>query len=105
MVLAVPIVSLPPEGMASRAVPVIRHWPGADTIYDRRWIGETVADLAAHITALDSDEAWRATGQIAHQQVQAFELGAVCRAWHRLIRGEPADGPAHELEDARGAGR
>jgi glycosyltransferase involved in cell wall biosynthesis len=97
----------PAEGMASRAVPVIRHWPGADTIYDRRWIGETVADLAAHITALDSDEAWRATGQIAHQQVQAFELGAVCRAWHRLILGEAADGrgPAHELEDARGAGR
>ena len=53
----------PAEGMASRAVPVIRHWPGADTIYDRRWIGETPADLAAHVAALDSDEAWRAAGQ------------------------------------------
>ena len=97
----------PAEGMASGAVPVIRHWPGADTIYDRRWIGETPADLAAHVAALDSDEAWRAAGQIAHQQAQAFELGAVCRAWHRLILGEAADGhgPAHELEDARGAGR
>ena len=93
----------PAEGMASRAVPVIRHWPGADTIYDRRWIGETPADLAAHVAALDSDEAWRAAGQTAHEQAQAFELGAVCRAWHRLIRGEPADGqgPAHELEGAR----
>ena len=28
----------PAEGMASRAVPVIRHWPGAETIYDTRWI-------------------------------------------------------------------
>ena len=28
----------PVEGMASRAVPVVRHWPGAETIYDRRWI-------------------------------------------------------------------
>jgi glycosyltransferase involved in cell wall biosynthesis len=97
----------PAEGMASRAVPVIRHWPGADTIYDRRWIGETTADLVAHVVALDSDEAWRAAGQTAHEQVQAFELGAVCRAWHRLIIGEPAggEGPAHQLEDARGAGR
>jgi glycosyltransferase involved in cell wall biosynthesis len=93
----------PAEGMASRAVPVIRHWPGADTIYDRRWIGETPSDLAAHVAAIDSDEAWRAAGQTAHEQAQAFELGAVCRAWHRLIRGEQADGqgPAHELEGAR----
>src|SRR5580693_9356240 len=93
----------PAEGMASRAVPVIRHWPGADTIYDRRWIGETPADLAAHVAALDSEQAWRAAGQAAHQQAQAFELGAVCRAWHRLIRGEPADGqgPAFELQGAR----
>ena len=28
----------PAEGMASRAVPVLRHWPGAETIYDMRWI-------------------------------------------------------------------
>ena len=93
----------PAEGMASRAVPVIRHWPGAETIYDRRWIGETPADLAAHVAAIDSDQAWRAAGQTAHEQAQAFELGAVCRAWHRLIRGEQADGqgPAYELEGAR----
>ena len=93
----------PAEGMASRAVPVIRHWPGAETIYDRRWIGETPSDLAAHVAAIDSDQAWRAAGETAHEQAQAFELGAVCRAWHRLIRGEQADGqgPAHELEGAR----
>jgi hypothetical protein len=28
----------PAEGMASRAVTVFRHWPGAETIYDMRWI-------------------------------------------------------------------
>ncbi len=28
----------PAEGMASGAVPLIRAWPGADTIYDQRWI-------------------------------------------------------------------
>jgi glycosyltransferase involved in cell wall biosynthesis len=95
----------PAEGMASRAVPVIRHWPGADTIYDRRWIRETPAELAASIAALDSDEAWRAAGETARGQAQAFELGAVCRSWHRLIRGESTGsaGPSYEL--TRSAGR
>jgi glycosyltransferase involved in cell wall biosynthesis len=90
----------PAEGMASRAVPVIRHWPGAETIYDRRWIGETPADLAASIAALDSDEAWRAAGQTAHDQAQAFELTSVCRAWLRLIAGDPTGDPIHQLEGA-----
>ena len=95
----------PAEGMASRAVPVIRHWPGADTIYDRRWIKVTPAELAASVSALDSDEAWRAAGETAHAQAQAFELGAVCRSWHQLILGKPADSadPAYEL--TRSAGR
>jgi len=78
----------PAEGMASRAVPVIRHWPGAETIYDRRWIRENPAEMAASIAALDSDAAWRAAGQTAHEQIQAFELTSVCRAWVRLITGE-----------------
>jgi glycosyltransferase involved in cell wall biosynthesis len=80
----------PAEGMASRAVPVIRHWPGAETIYDLRWIRSTPVELASAVAALDSDEAWRAAGAVARDQVQAFELGAVARAWHRLIVGAPA---------------
>ena len=64
----------PAEGMASRAVPVIRHWPGAETIYDSRWIRETPAEMAAPVAAVDSDAAWRAAGQTAHEQAQAFEL-------------------------------
>jgi glycosyltransferase involved in cell wall biosynthesis len=81
----------PAEGMASRAVPVIRDWPGADTIYDRRWIRATPVDLAASIAAFGSDEVWRAAGETAHEQARAFELGAVCRSWHQLILGKPAD--------------
>ena len=80
----------PAEGMASRAVPVIRHWPGAETIYDQRWIRETPADLAAPRRRPRLRRAWRAAGEAAHEQAQAFELGAVCRAWHRLLTGEPA---------------
>jgi len=87
----------PAEGMASRAVPVIRHWPGAETIYDQRWIGETPAELAASIAALSSEEAWQAAGQAAHEQVLAFELDAVCKSWLNLITGGPA-APSPQLE-------
>jgi glycosyltransferase involved in cell wall biosynthesis len=96
----------PAEGMASRAVPVIRHWPGAETIYDRRWIRENPAELAASIAELSSEEAWRAAGQAAHEQVLAFELDAVCRAWLGLITGElqGGDAPALQGTGTRGVG-
>jgi glycosyltransferase involved in cell wall biosynthesis len=82
----------PAEGMASRAVPVIRHWPGAETIYDTRWIRETPAEMAASIASLSSPEAWEAARQTAHQQVRAIDLGNVAETLLRLIRGESADG-------------
>ena len=75
----------PAEGMASRAVPVVRHWEGAETIYDKRWIRETPAEMAALISSLSDPSAWREAGQAAHEQVQAFELGRVCRIWHSLL--------------------
>ncbi len=96
----------PAEGMASRAVPVIRHWPGAETIYDRRWIGETPAEMAASISALSSPEAWEAARQTAHEHVQPFELGTVAETWLRLIRGGSPDGsgvgPAYQLQGSAG---
>ena len=45
----------PAEGMASRAVPVLRHWPGAETIYDMRWIHRGPAEMAAAIMALGDE--------------------------------------------------
>ena len=91
----------PAEGMASRAVPVIRHWPGAETIYDQRWIRETPASMAEFIASLASPDDWRAAGQAAHEQAQAFELGSVCRSWHRLLRTDlapAAAGPVYQLQ-------
>ena len=91
----------PAEGMASRAVPVIRHWPGAETIYDQRWIRETPAEMASFIASLASPDDWRAAGQEAHEQAQAFELGSVCRSWHRLLRTDlapAAAGPVYQLQ-------
>jgi glycosyltransferase involved in cell wall biosynthesis len=91
----------PAEGMASRAVPVIRHWPGAETIYDKRWIEETPADMATAIAALSAPPAWEEARQAAHRDVQGFELGGVSREWHRLITGQPvAGGPPGQLQDS-----
>jgi glycosyltransferase involved in cell wall biosynthesis len=95
----------PAEGMASRAVPAIRHWPGAETIYDTRWIRESPAEMAASISALSSAQAWEDARQAAYQDVQPFELGTVADAWLRLIRGgAPAGAAAYQLSGAQSAG-
>jgi glycosyltransferase involved in cell wall biosynthesis len=92
----------PAEGMASRAVPVVRHWPGAETIYDTRWISENPASMAASIAALSSADAWEAARQDAYEQIRAIDLGTVGEAWLSLIRGSsPAGadgGPAYQLQ-------
>ena len=91
----------PAEGMASRAVPVLRHWPGAETIYDMRWIRRGPVEMAAAIDALSDEQAWREAGSVAHAQALArFALPEVARAWHRLLSTnlEPAvTGPLLEL--------
>jgi glycosyltransferase involved in cell wall biosynthesis len=91
----------PAEGMASGAVPVIRHWPGAETIYDQRWIRETPPQMAAAIASVSADEAsWRAAGALAREQARAFDLESVARAWHGLLTenlpASDASGPVYE---------
>jgi glycosyltransferase involved in cell wall biosynthesis len=91
----------PAEGMVSRAVPVLRHWPGAETIYDMRWIHRGPAEMAAAVLALAGEDDWRAAGQDAHAQAAAgFNLDRVCEAWHGLLTADldPAvPGPILEL--------
>jgi glycosyltransferase involved in cell wall biosynthesis len=92
----------PAEGMASRAVPVLRHWPGAETIYDLRWIHRTPADMAGAIAGLDDDD-WQRAGDTAHEQAAgAFALERVRAAWLDLLTSDlPAavPGPRYELLD------
>jgi glycosyltransferase involved in cell wall biosynthesis len=95
----------PAEGMASRAVPVIRHWPGAETIYDARWIKENPAEMAASIAALSSPQAWEEARQAAYEQIRAIDLGTVAESLLRLIRGDSAaDKPTYQLSTAQSAG-
>lgn len=75
----------PAEGMSSGAVPVIRHWEGAETIYDPRWIRETPAEMASFIASLSDVNDWRAAGDLAYQQIQSYRLETVCEIWHKLL--------------------
>jgi glycosyltransferase involved in cell wall biosynthesis len=84
----------PAEGMASHAVPVIRHWPGAETIYDKRWIREDTAAMAAAIVELQDPEQWRSAGALANEQARAFELGKVCETWRALLTADLTPGAA-----------
>jgi glycosyltransferase involved in cell wall biosynthesis len=94
----------PAEGMASRAVPVVRHWSGAETIYDRRWIRETPAQMAELVASLASPADWRAAGEAVHQQALRFELGAVCRSWYRLLTADLAPDDAGQVYELQGSG-
>jgi glycosyltransferase involved in cell wall biosynthesis len=91
----------PAEGMVSRAVPVLRHWPGAETIYDMRWIHRGPAEMAAAIMAFGDEHDRRAAGDDAHAQAAAaFNLARVGQAWHGLLTADldPAvPGPILEL--------
>ena len=81
--------------MASRAVPVLRHWPGAETIYDMRWIHRGPAQMAAAIMAHEDEAAWRAAGDEAHAQAAAaFGLDAGVRGLARPAHHRPGPGGA-----------
>ena len=95
----------PAEGMASRAVPVVRHWPGAETIYDMRWIHRDPVEMAAAVLALAEEGDWRAAGDDARgQAVAAFNLPRVSETWRELLTADldPAvTGPIFELLGSR----
>ena len=76
----------PAEGMVSGAVPVIRHWPGAETVYDSRWIHESPQQMAAAIAGFRDEEHWREAGAVARAQaIGDFESRAVFATWYRLL--------------------
>ncbi|MBT1090642.1 glycosyltransferase [Streptomyces sp. Tu102] len=78
----------PAEGMASGAVPSLLPWPGADEIYDRRWIHETPEAMAEAIAVLEEDD-WQAAGELARVQVrEGFSLDRVAETWTELLCAE-----------------
>ncbi|MEU9335731.1 glycosyltransferase [Streptomyces sp. NPDC048290] len=84
----------PAEGMASAAVPALLPWPGADEIYDRRWIHSDPRAMADALEGL-GDDGWRTAGQEARTQVREhFSLDRVARQWTDLLLTGQVSAPA-----------
>ncbi|MEV7997091.1 hypothetical protein AB0O67_35985, partial [Streptomyces sp. NPDC086077] len=67
------------------AVPALLPWPGADEIYDRRWIHQDPQAMADALAGL-GEEGWRDAGQLARTQVrEKFSLRRVARDWTELL--------------------
>ncbi len=78
----------PAEGMASGAVPALLNWPGAETIYDPRWIHESPTAMAASISATVTLNRWQQDSDVAKAQLKtAYALPEVCRQWTDLLTG------------------
>lgn len=76
----------PAEGMASGAVPALLPWPGADEIYDRRWIHDHPEAMAESIATLSDPDRWRETGELAQTQArESFALDRVAGVWTGLL--------------------
>ncbi|MFF8726492.1 glycosyltransferase [Streptomyces sp. NPDC015171] len=77
----------PAEGMASGAVPALLPWPGADEIYDRRWIHDSPVAMAEAIAGLGaSQETWHLAARTARAQVrESYALDRVAAAWTELV--------------------
>ncbi|WP_018653622.1 glycosyltransferase [Actinomadura flavalba] len=76
----------PAEGMASGAVPALLPWPGADTVYDRRWIHRDPVELADAIEVIVHGDRWQEERRIARAQVRdAYDLPRVCAIWEELL--------------------
>jgi glycosyltransferase involved in cell wall biosynthesis len=76
----------PAEAMASGAVPVIRDWPGADTIYDPYWIHGSVDEMVRTIADRAAGPGWEADVERAtHQVLTAFDLPTVAGTWVDIL--------------------
>jgi glycosyltransferase involved in cell wall biosynthesis len=76
----------PAEAMASGAVPVIRNWPGAETIYDPYWIHGSVDEMVRAIADRAAGPGWDADAErAAHQVLSAFDLPTVAATWADLL--------------------
>ncbi|MDJ0792117.1 MAG: glycosyltransferase [Acidimicrobiia bacterium] len=76
----------PAEGMASGAIPVVRNWPGADTVYDPRWLFTEPSEAAhALATYLGDEDRRRAAAELARVQAEAFSLSDVASRWADLL--------------------
>jgi glycosyltransferase involved in cell wall biosynthesis len=84
----------PAEGMAAGSVPALLGWPGAETIYDRRWIHEDPAAMADAIARIVAEGRWEQERAQARAEVRrSYALDLVGEQWAALLR-PPSDAAA-----------
>ncbi|MCP2327374.1 glycosyltransferase involved in cell wall biosynthesis [Hamadaea flava] len=77
------------EGMASRAIPVIRPWPGSAEIYSAEWIQPSVEAAATAILASADEQSWVDRGERAYAEIRATaDPARTVAAWADLLHGD-----------------
>lgn len=79
----------PAEGMASGSVPVVRNWPGADSVYAPHWVLSDTDEMALQIVDTAPDDAkWEAAVRRARQEaVDHFGMAHIIETWANLLGG------------------
>jgi glycosyltransferase involved in cell wall biosynthesis len=82
----------PAEGMAAGSVPIIRAWPGADSVYSPHWVLDDCTEMVDRITSLASNHTlWEQESQRAEEEAFAsFSMSAVVARWAALLAPRPA---------------
>ncbi|HWM88024.1 MAG TPA: glycosyltransferase [Kofleriaceae bacterium] len=76
----------PAEGMASRALPMLLPWKGADAIYPSEWIHADDDQMAAAILATIDRSDWVEKGEVVREYIESnYSVERVCAAWEDLV--------------------
>lgn len=79
------------EAMASGAVPVVRPWPGADEVYHRRWVYQSLDGAVAAVLANADETRWAEGSLRAQAEIRStHDPEAVVAAWADLLHGDLA---------------
>ncbi len=80
----------PAEGMASRALPMLLPWPGAEHIYPTEWVKPHEEAIADSIQNIVGDGSWSARGDEVRSFIDdRYSVESVCNAWERLVTDSP----------------
>ena len=78
----------PAEGMASGAIPAIRNWPGATTIYPETFVHDDLQSMSNDLLSYADDVAkWRGAGAAVREHAaRAFGLDGIVDSWAAVLR-------------------
>lgn len=89
------------EGMGSGAVPLVRPWPGAAEVYDKRWVYESLDQAVAAVLACADEDVWAARAADAKAEIRrTYDPRLVVEAWADLLHGDVTGARRHFAEFA-----